>query len=295
MSELSVLLNICAKDDFELFKLSLDSVFDQTFLPSEVLVVSDGPARPDQKKLIKEKMLKSATPIRLIETDVPRGLWYARNYGLANLSSKYVALMDSDDVMHPDRLRIQLKFLRANKDVSVLGTSAIEIDSKSKLILGIRMVPTEHLAIKKILTKVNPIIHPSVVLERQKIIDIGGYKEYFLAEDYELWTRLIGAGAEIANLNEALLGFHMDNDLQKRRGSFKFIVEEIKLRNQIIKNLNLQWNQQQILVLLVRIIYRTVPHKLRGAIYNFIFRKKPNPLKNKYEDDFVSSPPISQN
>ena len=41
---------------------------------------------------------------------------------LASAKGKYIARMDADDYMHPDRLRIQYLFMEQNSDVDICST-----------------------------------------------------------------------------------------------------------------------------------------------------------------------------
>ena len=288
----SVLINIYSKDDLDLLRDCLHSVLNQTQNPSEILLVSDGPATHQQRNLISEIKKTSTIPISLRETEHQAGLWAARNYGLRKLESKFVALMDADDVMHPNRLEFQLKHLKTNPEIDVLGTSILEIDSVSKKILGFRSAVTTHSEIVSDLARLNVIYHPSVLLNRETILRIGGYRNFYLAEDYELWTRLIGSGGRFENLEVPLLGFHMTNSFYARRGGIKFIAEELRLRKQVIQNLNLSWNVTQVFVLITRVIYRILPKQLRKMIYQ-------NHLRGKYtgkwsfESEFISDVPIN--
>lgn len=288
----SVLINIYSKDDIGLLRDCLLSVLNQTQNPSEILLVSDGPATHEQRILISEIKKLSEIPISLNETEQQTGLWAARNYGLRQLDSEFVALMDADDVMHPNRLEFQLRHLSTNPEIDVLGSSILEIDSVSKEILGFRSAVNTHTEIVNELARLNSIFHPTVLLNRERILEIGGYRDFYLAEDYELWTRLIGAGGKFENLEVPLLGFHLTNSFYARRGGLKFILGEFQLRKQVIQNLNLNWNPTQVIVLISRIIYRIIPKKLRKKIYQTHLRGEYTG-KLSFESEFISDVPIN--
>ena len=58
--------------------------------------------------------------IRIIESDSNRGCAYAYNVGIDNACGKYIAIMDSDDIMAPERLRIETDFLDNNPSTSMV-------------------------------------------------------------------------------------------------------------------------------------------------------------------------------
>jgi glycosyltransferase involved in cell wall biosynthesis len=86
---------------------AIQSVLGQTYPPAEVLLIDDGStdATPD----IARSFGRSITYVR----QKHQGVSAARNLGLALASGEYVALLDADDVCHPERLARQLQVLTA--------------------------------------------------------------------------------------------------------------------------------------------------------------------------------------
>jgi glycosyltransferase involved in cell wall biosynthesis len=288
----AVLLNAYKHDDINLFSKAIESVLCQTLEPSELLIVSDGKLTLSQMNLVNKYVSISNFPINLISTPKQLGLWASRNFGINHLTCEFVALMDADDIMHPKKLELQMKYL-TNYEVDILGTATIEIDISSDKIVGYRKVLTGHSDIANQLKYKNCINHSTVVLKRKTVLDVGGYLDFYLAEDYELWTRLVASGAKFANLNIGLLGFHVDDNLFSRRGGLKFVFSEFALRRQVIKNLDLNWGFRQIYCLFQRILYRILPTKIRKlAHYKFLSSHKVR-FSEKNEMDFLRSLPIN--
>ena len=124
--------------------------------------------------------------------------------GLA--ASPLVARMDADDICVVERLARQVEFFQNNPMVDVLGTWASEIDPSGRE-LRTRRVPLEHSAILEVLWA-NPIIHPSVMFRRARVMTAGPYREdAYRAEDYDLWFRCAASGLVFANLPEPLLRY----------------------------------------------------------------------------------------
>lgn len=51
----------------------------------------------------------------------------------------------------------------------------------------------------------SPLVHPTVMFRRQRVVELGGYREGPFAEDYELWLRMVAAGCRLAKVPEVLL------------------------------------------------------------------------------------------
>ena len=240
-----------------------------------------------------ELQKKSPFVQEFIETPNTLGLWNARNVGLQKAETKYVAVHDADDVMHPDRLKFQLQFLQDNP-VDVLGSAMLEINSQSKLVKSARQALESEVQIKNALSNRNPINHPSVVLDRERVLEAGGYRNVHLAEDYELWSRLAGLGYSFANLPHALVGFHVDPHTYARRGGYAFIDGERKLRKELLIN-GSTTRVRSVFISSLRVVYHLMPSKFRSIVHKIVLNQK---LKTGFpisEAEFMSTSPVNVN
>ncbi len=138
--------------------------------------------------------------------------------------------MDSDDICEPTRLEEQVKYLEEHPQISLVGSTAYQINDEGTRKEIIRRVPLNHHDIKKTIIKANPMIHPSVMFRREEIMKIGGYnEEYRTAQDYELWFRCLANGLQLANLDKPLISYRVsDNHADKR--SLKYRLLDAKIR-----------------------------------------------------------------
>jgi glycosyltransferase involved in cell wall biosynthesis len=135
-----------------------------------------------------------------------RGLIEALNLGLRAASYELCARMDGDDVSLPHRVGRAARALFDDPSLAVVATRARVVPSSPGM--------ERYVAWQNGLTSAadhereifveSPVVHPSVVLRRSRVLELGGYRDVRWAEDYDLWLRLIEAGHGIAKLPEIL-------------------------------------------------------------------------------------------
>ena len=127
--DFSVLMSIYFKEKAVYFNRAMQSVFDdQTLKPSEILLVQDGLLTEELSKEIRKWQHRLGDVLKIIELEKNLGIGDALNIGLANCHHDLIARMDTDDVSHPDRFKIQVKYMMDNIDCDLLGSSVKEFD-----------------------------------------------------------------------------------------------------------------------------------------------------------------------
>ena len=131
---------------------------------------------------------------------------------------KYIARMDADDISVLDRFQKQIEFLLKHTEVDVLGSTMDVIDGDGEFVEHIDM-NEGHEEIKAQAYLSCPVMHPSVMFQKESILSIGGYDPDFkMAEDYELWLRALRKGLIVHNLQEPLLWYRIEKESFERRG-----------------------------------------------------------------------------
>ncbi len=176
---------------------TLDSIKSQSFGGDlEVVLILDRCSNDVPSTIEK---FQNSLRIKIIKSNFP-GLVEALNLGLNSANGKYIARVDSDDVMAPNRIEKQFDFLEANQQITVLGSSVVEINEHG-LVIGKREYPTDPIEMYNSLSKQCTIAHPSVMFKRDVILNLGGYRPFFEdAEDYDLWLRAREHGSILTTL-----------------------------------------------------------------------------------------------
>ena len=138
------------------------------------------------------------------------GIVGALRLGLSIARGRFIARMDADDVALPHRLARQLEYIARDASIGALGTQ-VEAYPDALVAEGLRryvawqnaiVTPADHL---RELFVESPLCHPSVLLRREALESVGGWRDVAWAEDYDLWLRLAAAGWSLAKVPEVLL------------------------------------------------------------------------------------------
>lgn len=224
--QLSVLIPFYSQEDAEYLEKCLHSIWSyQSRKPDQVVLVQDGPvgkALEDAVQNWKERIGDTLTVVVLPQNV---GLGRALRIGLEACKGDFVARIDADDFAHSNRFATQLAFMTSNPNVDVLGSAANLVDANGQSI-GTRNMPIRHEQIRQLIWSC-PILHPSVLFKRSRIVEIGSYCDSVphRQEDYELWIRAVRSGLIFHNLSDPLTYYrvssHKKNDLAVGWNRFK--------------------------------------------------------------------------
>lgn len=180
------------------------SVFAQSTPDWELILLDDGST---DRSL---EIAKSVTDqrVRVISDGANRGLQSRLNQ-MANLArADYLARMDADDIMHPDRLDVQARRLDEQPELDVVGSGVYIID-KNHRPTGARSLDRLDSRPRSVLRH-GLMIHPSV-MGRTQWFRRNPYNESFRkAEDYELWCRTC-ATSTFEKVSRPLLYYREDH------------------------------------------------------------------------------------
>jgi glycosyltransferase involved in cell wall biosynthesis len=266
---------------------SLQSVLNQNHKPDEVIIVIDGPIGNELHTIISDFSTASSFLVKQIEIPNAAGLWNARNIGIQTAEHEFIAVHDADDVMHPDRLMIQLVQI-SKTEIDVLGSPVYEFDAVTEKVLGLRTLTSNSQLIKKMLWQ-NVINHSSVMIRKSAVVGVGGYRNVHLAEDYDLWLRLICAGKNLSMTDFVLQAFSVDSDLIKRRGGSKFISSEFAI-HRLVKSTELQNSFVSWIRLALRLFYRLGP-KISRQIHRSKLQARKSQNSPLNLEEFLNEPP----
>jgi len=269
----SVLISVYEKDNPQYFKIALESVFEQTVTPTEVVLVVDGPIPKETSQVIQtmEKMYENLNVIYLKQN---LGHGGSRSKGLKNCSYELVAVMDSDDISVPDRFEKQLKCFENDKGVSVIGGYIKEFEGDVEHVIGLRKVPLEDGEIKQYLKTRCPVNFVTTMFKKSHVNEVGGFIDWYCEEDYYLWVRMCLAGYKFKNIPDCLVHVRMNPDSYMRRGGLRYFKSEASLQKYMYDNRIISLTRLIFNVSIRFVVQVLITNSLRGVLFKTVFRSK---------------------
>lgn len=106
---------------------TLDSIVDQTYRNWECIIVDDG-STDSSFEIVERYCEKDNRFIQVIRPfDLAKGACSCRNYGFSLSKGTYINFFDSDDIMAPNKLEVQInRAINSNSDVVICQTAFFE-------------------------------------------------------------------------------------------------------------------------------------------------------------------------
>ena len=266
-----MLMSIYKNEKPEYLKQALESILNQTLLPNEILIVKDGLLTPELDKILYEYAAKNKI-IKFLKFEKNRGLGLALRDGVLACKNELIARMDTDDIAKPDRFEKQMQYLKYNSRIALLGSWVTEFSDNESKPDTVTKLPCTYEDIKEFSKKRNPFRHMTVIFKKSAVIDSGNYRDFLWFEDYDLWVRILQKGYIVANIPEYLVNVRADRTMFNRRGGIKYIQQEVMFEKFLL-DINYINRIEFVQNILLRIVIRILPNKIRIIIYKKLLRK----------------------
>lgn len=215
--------------DIDLLKESIQSILNQTFTDFELVIIDDC-GKNNVAKIAEEF---HDARIKVYKNEKNSGLIYSLNKAIEKAEGKYLVRMDTDDYAYPDRIEKQYHYIKQHPEYAVVGMKCEFYDGEE--IYGVSKKEGE--VTRQDLLMGVPLIHPSVIMQKEAIEKVGKYQNYLRCEDYALWLELYAQGYRFYVLPEIGIRYtirltdYKKRSLKTRKGLFQVIKTKYKKLN----------------------------------------------------------------
>lgn len=201
MAEVTVSMNIY--NGMPYLPEAVASIRQQTLQDIEIILVNDGSTDGSRE------YLESLTDPRIrVFHQENSGTAVASNLAIENCRTPFIARMDADDVSLPNRIEVQLDFMKRHPEVGMAGTQAAWLGPNA--VSNSIKLPTTHEAIWKALVDGHhAMVHATLMMRTEVIRSVEGYwKIPKLDDDTDMMLRM-GETAKLANIDQTLYHYRI--------------------------------------------------------------------------------------
>jgi len=232
---ISVVLTAYNSSDY--LRMPIQSILNQTYRKFELIVINDGSIDDT------ENIVKSFVDDRIKYFSIEHlGRGRALNFGLKNASYEWVALMDSDDIAHPERFICELTYKNLVYNDVVFPDAVYFKECNIKFI---STISGNYESVKEII-RLHGHICPGVIFNKDFILANGGFDETLgNSEDYDLWMRIFEK-VNFVHVNIPLMYVRMRKDSLSRENykKVKDTIYSIKRKYNIrYSGISAGWNE----------------------------------------------------
>lgn len=249
MPKVSVLMPIYRTNP-DYLKEAIESVLSQTYADFELLILDDYP-QDDRENVVKS--FKDSR-IKYFKNEKNMGITPARNKLLDLAQGEYLAVIDHDDIMMPERLLKQAEFLNKHADVGVVGCWMERFPNK-KIVKYLE----HNEEIEHHLMQGCAIPHTGAMIRKSVLETIRYEEEFSPSEDYALWGRLLGK-TKFYNIPEVLMNYRWYEGNTSKSQSDKMADAAKKIRAFVRKEHPDIWQS----------VCENAPHLVRMKLFGII-------------------------
>ena len=196
---------MAARNTAPFIDAAIASIAAQTYENWELIVI-DNASTDGTTEIIRAWMAKDAR-IHGIFNAVSGNIASSKNKGAAAATGTYLAILDSDDLALPERLKKQVEYMESHTNVVLSGSAARIIDETDR-VLGGKTKPPSSPEMRFAMLLQSQCINSSMIFRADAFRKIGGFDAASAAEDYDIACRLQALG-QIDNLPEQLISYRV--------------------------------------------------------------------------------------
>lgn len=268
----SVLMSLYIKEKPQYFHTCMKSIFSQTVLPSEIVIVKDGVLSQEMDLLVGKYQRKYSDVIKIVALPENVGLGLALREGIKHCTYELVARMDTDDIARKDRFEKQLEEFNHHPELDICGSHIKEFTGSVKNILSLRKVPLTHREIAEYQKQRSAFNHMTVMYKKSAVLRAGNYEDAPLMEDDLLWIHMLQTGVVCSNIDDYLVYARTGYAMIERRGGYAYFQKYRRGRKKILETGYIS-KMDYYKTIAVQAVVALMPKKVRLFVFTKLLRR----------------------
>lgn len=266
MSSVAVVLSVYRSVSLKDLKECLDSIYNQTY-KSDIFIKIDGEVPDNLYRYLKDEFEQNR--IKYLDYR-EKNLGIAPSYNelfkeVLDRDYKYIARMDSDDIMLPYRIEEQYNFMKKNIDIDIVGGYIEEFGDDFEYNKKVKY-PLSHQEMFKFFAKRVPIANVTTFFRKSFFDKAGVYPVSSPTnEDTLLWINGFKNGCKFANINKVLVKVRVSKSFFQRRGGIDKALNDFMDRLKVIRTLG--YNIDSYFYAFALFVVNILPASIKKILY----------------------------
>ena len=183
----------------------LRSIYKQSYSNYEVILIYDDDDIKEYQYIMSFK--KTYRKLRIIKNNKRRGAGQSRNVGIQSAKGGFIAFLDSDDVWHTEKLKIQITLMKKNN--WAISHTSYKIIDRNNIITKTRKAKDLNFSN---LIKSCDVGLSSVIMKKSLFNNKIKFPNLKTKEDYVLWLKVARKGIIIQSIDKVLMKWQKSNN-----------------------------------------------------------------------------------
>ncbi|ENV47591.1 hypothetical protein P255_01950 [Acinetobacter brisouii CIP 110357] len=195
---------------------AINSILVQSYQDWELILIDDGSI--DKSLAIAKSFAQKDSRIHVISDGQNKRLPARLNQIVKEASGEYIARMDADDIVSPQRLELQVDFLKAHPEIDLVSTGILSLKNDLTLVGYRGTINPKTISIADAIMGTTGIIHASVMAKKDWFLRNPYNENNRLAEDYELWLMAyLKNDLKVGFIEKPLYYYREDQSIQLKK------------------------------------------------------------------------------
>ncbi|CAB5538652.1 Chondroitin polymerase [Pseudomonas putida] len=172
---------------------ALLSILEQDYPNFELIVVDDGSQDGSAQRI---EALRERYGFQFYRQQ-NQGVSAALNTALKYARGQYIATPDSDDVMLPGRLALQVAYLEQHPEVGCVGAGVVYVDANGRRLKAEKCKPIRAFSFSELLATARAVGAPVAMYRREAMDRVGGYDPQIRIQDFQMTLKIAYLGYRV--------------------------------------------------------------------------------------------------